>query len=321
MPSLSVIIPVYNTQKGLRRCLDSILAQESANLEIVIVNDGSTDDCEQIIQEYEQKFPSIAYYKKEHTGVADTRNFGIEKATGDYIFFVDSDDYIDTELLKHLQYFMEQKMDVIKFKLARTNEAGEIIEKVSGAVFDKTDGEEAFKRLYSTDVLLDSPCVYLFRKEYIQSNGFQFKVGTYHEDFGLIPMIIIHAASVVSLDYYAYFYVQSDGSITRNADYAKTIQKMKDSLIQYDTMLEKIKSLSLGKEAEENIKIYYTNAILQKLKELQSKEQKEFIYEVRKRNMIKNIKIRSVKQFVKRIVLTINIRWYLKATIHSFKII
>lgn len=312
MPSLSVIVPVYNSEKGLSRCLDSILAQEVKKIEIVIVDDGSTDGTEKIVQDYQKKYAQVMYYKKEHTGVADTRNFGMEKATGDYLFFVDSDDYIDTELLKRIEYFLEQKVDVIKFKLARVNEEGEIIEKVGGAIFDKLDGEEAFSRLYSTDVLLDSPCVYLFRREYIEANHFQFNVGTYHEDFGLIPIILIHANSVVSLDYYAYFYVQSNESITRNTDYTKTIQKMKDSLTQYDKMLEKIEPLQLGKIAKENIKIYYTNAILQKLKELKPKEQKEFILQIRKRKMIKNIKIRDAKQWIKRILLTINIRWYLK---------
>ena len=312
MPSLSVIVPIYNSEKGISRCLDSILAQEAPKIEIVLVDDGSEDGSEDIIKEYQKNHTNIAYYKKEHTGVADTRNFGMAKAKGDYIFFVDSDDYIDTQLLKRIEYYIEQKIDVIKFKLARTNEAGDILEKVPGAIFDKVDGEEAFKRLYSTDVLLDSPCVYLFKRDYIQKNGFQFNVGTYHEDFGLIPIILIHADSVVSLDYYAYFYVQSSQSITRNTDYTKTIQKMKDSLAQYDIMLEKIKPLNLGKEAEENIKIYYTNAIIQKLKELNIKEQNEFIHEIKKRKMIRNIKVRDVRQLVKRIVLSLSIRWYLK---------
>lgn len=312
MPSLSVVVPMYNSEKGLSRCLDSILAQEVEKIEIVLVDDGSEDGSEAIIKEYQEKHANVIYYKKEHTGVADTRNYGMAKAKGEYILFVDSDDYIDTHLLKRIEYYIEQKIDVIKFKLARTNEAGDILEKVPGAIFDKVDGEEAFKRLYGTDVLLDSPCVYLFRREYIQKNGFQFNVGTYHEDFGLIPIILIHADSVVSIDYYAYFYVQSSQSITRNSDYTKTIQKMKDSLAQYDIMLEKIKPLKLGKEAEENIKIYYTNAIIQKLKELEPKDQKEFIREIKKRKMIRNIKVRDIKQFVKRLVLSLSIRCYLK---------
>ncbi len=94
MKKISVIIPVYNTEKYLKRCFDSVIEQDYQNLELVIINDGSKDNSELIIKEYKEKYPNlISYYKKENTGVADTRNFGIEKATGDYIMFLDSDDY------------------------------------------------------------------------------------------------------------------------------------------------------------------------------------------------------------------------------------
>ena len=161
MKKISVIIPVYNTEKYLRRCFDSVIAQDYKNLEIVIINDGSEDNSEQIINEYKKKYPElISYYKKENSGVADTRNFGIEKAQGDYIMFLDSDDYIDKALLKTLEEYVNKNIDLIKFKLQRVNEEGKALEIVSGATFEKTTGEDGFNRLYSTDVLLDSPCVY-----------------------------------------------------------------------------------------------------------------------------------------------------------------
>ena len=165
------------------------------------------------------------------------------KATGDYILFVDSDDYIDANLLNYLSSYMEQQIDVIKYKLNIVNQKGEIIKKVKGATFEKTDGQTAFNQLYATDVLLDSPCVYLFRRDYILNNGFKFQVGTYHEDFGLIPLIIVKAESIVSIDYEGYYYVQSNNSITRNENYEKTIKKMKDSLVQYDNMLKKYNNI------------------------------------------------------------------------------
>ena len=87
---------------------------------------------------------------------------------------------------------------------------------------------------------------------------------------------------------------------------------MKDSLIQYDTMQKKIKLLNLSKKAKENINIYYTNAIIQKLRELRKKEQNEYIKEIKNREMIKNIKIRRIKQLIKRLILSINIKLYLK---------
>lgn len=234
------------------------------------------------------------------------------KATGDYILFVDSDDYIDANLLNYLSSYMEQQIDVIKYKLNIVNQKGEIIKKVKGATFEKTDGQTAFNQLYATDVLLDSPCVYLFRRDYILNNGFKFQVGTYHEDFGLIPLIIVKAESIVSIDYEGYYYVQSNNSITRNENYEKTIKKMKDSLVQYDNMFKKIQQYNLSKITKENIKIYYTNAIILKLKELNEKDQNIFIHEIKQRKMISNIKIRNLKQLFKKLILLWNIKLYLK---------
>ena len=205
---------------------------------------------------------------------------------------------------------MQEEIDVIKFKLQRVNENGEIQEKISGAVFEIESGETAFEKLYPTDVLLDSPCVYLFRSNYIKENNFKFKVGTYHEDFGLIPIIVIKANSVVSTDLYIYNYVQSTDSITRNEDYKKTIKKMEDALTQYDCMLTQIEGLI--NRAKENIKIYYTNAILLKLKELKKDDQNCFIVQIKNRKMENNIKARNFKQIIKRIILMISIKMYVK---------
>ncbi len=206
--------------------------------------------------------------------------------------------------------YMKQEIDVIKFKLQRVNEKGEIQEKIDGAVFEKESGEDAFEKLYPTDVLLDSPCVYLFKNKYIKENNYKFKVGTFHEDFGLIPIIVIKASSVVSTNLYIYNYVQSIDSITRNEDYGKTVKKMEDALAQYDCMIPQIDGLN--KRAKENIKIYYTNAILLKLKELETNEQDYFINQIKNRKMEKNIKVRSFKQLIKRTILSISIKMYIK---------
>ena len=313
MKKISVIIPVYNTEKYLRRCFDSVIAQDYKNLEIVIINDGSEDNSEQIINEYKKKYPElISYYKKENSGVADTRNFGIEKAQGDYIMFLDSDDYIDKALLKTLEEYVNKNIDLIKFKLQRVNEEGKTLEIVSGATFEKTTGEDGFNKLYSTDVLLDSPCVYLIKKELFVKNSLKFTVGTEHEDFGLIPFIIVLAQTMVSVNFYGYYYVQSDNSITRNEDYTKTIKKAYDALKHYDNAIILIEILNINKITKQNLKIYYTNAIILKAKELHNDEQKKYIKEIKNRKMTKNIKIRNMKQLIKKILLTMNMKLYLQ---------
>ena len=312
MSKVSIIVPVYNTSKHLRKCIDSLVNQTQKDIEIIIINDGSTDNSEAIIKEYINKYSSIIkYYSKENEGVAKTRNFGIEKATSDYVLFIDSDDYIDKCLIEKLMPYINQKIEMIKFKLQRVDKNGKILEKVDGPVFSKITGQEAFNKLYCEDVLLDSPCVYLIKKTLFTENNFKFK-RKYHEDFGLIPLIIITAKSITSTPYYLYYYVQAPNSITRNEDYSKTIEKFNDALFHYDNALNEINNMNLDKMVEENIKIYYTNALILKLNELNNQDKTKYIKQIRKRKMYKNIKVRNIKQLIKRILLAINIKLYLK---------
>ena len=315
MTKVSVIVPVYNAEKYIEKCLDSIVHQtENEKIEIIIVNDGSSDNSEKIIKKYIENNllkNKIKYFSKENEGVAKTRNFGIEKAISKYIMFLDSDDYLETNAFEVLEKYIDKNIDLIKFKLERVNEKDEILEKVSGPVFEVSNGQDAFNRLYCKDVLLDSPCVYLIRKELFTKNNFKFE-RTYHEDFGLIPFIILSAQTVISIPEYLYKYVQAPNSITRTEDYNKTIKKMEDVLFHYDNMLNMVEKLQLEEVTKENIKIYYTNAIILKLNELNKNSQKLYIRMIKQRKMYKNIKPRDLKQLVKRLLLKYNIRLYLK---------
>lgn len=315
MTKISIIIPVYNTGKHIEKCLNSIKNQtRKIDLEVIIINDGSTDNSENIVKQYIEKhkeFLNIKYYSKENEGVAKTRNFGIEKATSDYIMFLDSDDYIEPETFETLEKYIEQDIDLIKFKLQRVDENDNVIEKVDGPVFDKITGQEAFDELYGEDVLLDSPCVYIIKKKLFTENNFKFQ-GRYHEDFGLIPFIILTAKTVISIPEYLYKYVQAPDSITRTEDYEKTTKKMEDVLFHYDNMLKMVEKLNLEETTKENVKIYYTNAIILKLRELKKETQNYYIKEIQKRKMYKNIKPRNLKQLIKRLLLKWNVKLYLK---------
>ncbi|MBO5479015.1 MAG: glycosyltransferase family 2 protein [Clostridia bacterium] len=311
MNKVSIIIPVYNTQAQIDRCLKSIVNQTYKNIETIVINDNSTDDSEEIILKYVNQYPNLfSYYKKENnTGLADTRNYGLTKASGDYVLFVDSDDYIDDDLIENLKKYMEKGIEVIKFKANIVNGKTTIID---GPVFQETDGQTAFDLLVFDDIMLDSACIYLFKRDIFVKKNFKFCSGAYHEDFGVVPLIVVSAKNVVSTNIIGYYYVQTNNSITRNDDYQKTIKRWEDSLLHYDNMLQYIRKFSLRKKTEENVKIYYTNAILLKLKSIHKEDRKEYIQQIKQRNMIKNIKVRDVRQLVKRVILSININLYLK---------
>ena len=117
MARVSVIVPVYNTGKYVEKCLNSLTNQTIKDeLEIIIINDGSTDNSEEVIKEYiknQKRQELIKYYAKQNEGIAKTRNFGVEKATSEYIMFVDSDDYIYSDCLDSKIFYLDS--DIIVF--------------------------------------------------------------------------------------------------------------------------------------------------------------------------------------------------------------
>lgn len=312
-PKLSIIIPVYNVESYIKHCLDSIKSQTMNDFEIIIVNDGATDNSETIIKEYQKNNPEliIKYFKKENGGLASARNYGVKYAEGDYISFIDPDDYLDNNTYEDLKIYMDEKIDVIKFKLKLVNTKNEIMELVSGPVFSKCSGEEAYKILCVSDKFMDPACIYLYRRKYFVENNFQYKL-RYHEDFGLTSLVIVNAKTFVSTNCYGYNYLQTDNSLTRDNDYNKNKLRAKDMIEHYDYMIENIEKYNIEKETKEFVKRYYTNSVILKTQTLNEQDQKEYIKEIKQRKMYKNIKANNIKQLIKRILLAIDVKLYLK---------
>lgn len=99
---ISIIVPIYNAETTLKKCVDSLVNQSYKDIEILLINDGSTDNSSSICQEFADKYASVLYFSKENSGVSDTRNYGLNKAKGEYIMFVDSDDTVDTSICERL---------------------------------------------------------------------------------------------------------------------------------------------------------------------------------------------------------------------------
>lgn len=312
---LSVIIPVYNTSIYIEKCLNSILNQTMNNIEIILVNDGSTDNSEEVIQKWineNQDKIEIKYFKKENGGLSSARNFGVNQATGQYITFVDSDDCLDINIYKNLEKYMDNNIDLIKYKMSTIDENGTITEKLDGPIFDVCSGEEAFEKLYTTDTFLEVSCIYLYKREYYINKEFAFELNRVHEDFGLIPWVLINAKSVVSTDFYGYFYLRRQNSITDMNKSEKEKKKAYDILKHYDNAIERIENSQMNDNAKIMFKRYYTNVLLLKVQNLKGKEQKEFIKQIKTRKVYKNIKPDNIKQLLKRILVMINIKLYLK---------
>ena len=313
MPKISIIIPVYNVEKYIEKCLESLANQTMQDFEIIIVNDGTKDNSEEIIMNYKKSNPNmiIKYLKKENGGLASARNYGVKYATGKYLSFIDPDDYLDNNLYRNLERYMDEDIDVIKFKMQTVDIYGKIIEKLNGPVFEKCTGEEAFEKLCTNDKFIDPACIYLYRREFFVENNFEYKL-RYHEDFGLTSLIIIQAKSFISTNYYGYYYLQTEESLTRSKDIKKDILRAKDMLEHYDNMTQLIDIYKIKEKTKALVKRYYTNSVILKANTLKGKEQKEYINEIKKRKLYKNIVSSDLKQFIKRIILKNSVKLYLK---------
>ncbi len=306
MPKISIIVPFNNGKKYLKRCLSN-LSKIKYNYEIILVDDFSKDNSEQIAKKYNNI--KYLYTNEETTGVGNARNLGIEKATGKYIMFVDVDDTIEKDLFKNLKKYMIQDIDIIKYKMKIIKDKEFYVD---GPTFEVTNGEEAFNELCFKDKYLDSPCLYLIKKELFERTNLYFEKNVYHEDFGLIPLLLANAKTVVSSNIYGYNYFQSENSIMRNKDYSKQLKKMNDKLFLYEQLKKKIDRMNLKQNTKGNLLEYYTNSIILTIKDL--KKEDRIIYEkkIKEKGLLKNLRVKNLKHMMKKIMLEFDMELYFK---------
>ncbi len=213
-PLISVIVPVYNVEKYLDRCLKSIAEQTYKNLEIILVNDGSPDNSGKICDEWAKKDPRIKVFHKDNGGAGDTRNYGVEKATGEYIAFVDSDDVIADNYFEFLyDNLVKYDADIscCDFFEFRENESPEF---KSAEISERViSGYDACKKMLESEVtiVLVSPCCKICKSEIIKSNP--FPTGHACEDEATSCKYYYYSKKVVMSNAKLYAYYQHPSSV------------------------------------------------------------------------------------------------------------
>lgn len=216
MLKISVIVPVYNVEKYLNRCVDSIINQNYSNLEIILVDDGSTDNSPYICDDYENKDERIKVIHKKNGGLSSARNKGLEIASGDYISFVDSDDWIAEDIYEYCINLLEEKLyDIVDFKCVFSNgEPEEIYKEISSA--DKILKDKEILQYYllmgQKEKAPFSVCRKLYKKEVF--NGIKFPEGKINEDIATNYKVLMNCNNMVSISKIGYFYYQNTNSIT-----------------------------------------------------------------------------------------------------------
>lgn len=310
MIKYSFIVPVYNTEKYLKKCLDSLVNQTYKDFEIIVVNDGSTDKSSSIISKYQKKYKNIIVIDKENEGLSMARNRGVQKSSGKYIIFVDSDDYVSNKLLEEVDKKIDDS-DILRFQIATEDEDYTKINEYQEEGFESMCGYDAFKYLSSYHFVEPAWC-YVIRKNYYIENKFSFKKGVYHEDFGLIPYVIYKARKVKSIAFIGYYYIQRNGSIMNNNDYKKTVKKAFDMLEQYKTMRLFAKNINRKNNLDDYFLSYISNSVIVKARELKKDEKKVYINELKKLNVFDGVLVNTRIRRFKKYLMKHNLNLYLK---------
>lgn len=210
---VSVIVPVYNVEKYLFKCLDSLVRQTLEDIEILIVNDGSTDNSQEVINDFAARYPSkIKSFIKENGGISDARNLGIEKASGEYIAFVDGDDYAEPTMFEEL-YTLAKKYDAcMAFCNLQKVSEGKVTQKLPQMpnLPEFIKFEEDFSIFSDISYFA---CNKIFKKHLFEDLRFQVKM--HFEDIELIPKLLLNSVCAVHTNNYLYNYTERNDSISR----------------------------------------------------------------------------------------------------------
>ena len=242
MVKVSVIVPVYNTKQYLKKCLDSLLEQTMSDIEIIVINDGSTENIDVIIENYNNK--KIKYIKKENEGIGKTRNLGINIAKGQYIMFVDSDDYVDKNYVKSLYEAVHNNNSDVGvcdfYKLE--NSKLELNHLPTFATSSLAENSEMIFNVY-TGVWNK-----IFKKSILVNNNITFVEDLKYEDTPFVIKAINSAKSVTKIDEPLYIYIIHEKSQTTTIDSKifdifSIVNIMYDYAKQFDYLIEPVREL------------------------------------------------------------------------------
>ena len=243
---VSVIVPVYDVEDYIDKCLDSLVHQTLKDMEIIVVNDGSPDNSEEIIKKYEKKYKNVKYVVKKNGGLSDARNYGLKYAKGDYIGFVDSDDYVASDMFEKLyNKIIEDDSDVSVCEFVYVYPDGKMVRSYSNLNYTNEVDKKylisppmAWTRLYKKD---------LFKE-------LSFKKGIYYEDLEMNPKVLKYTKKISFVDEGLYYYIVRNNSIMRQNTF-------KEKLLHIFDILDNNKKL-LYKDYPDEIEYMYIDHLL-----------------------------------------------------------
>lgn len=257
-PFFSVIVPVYNVQAYLERCVRSVMEQSFTDYEMILVDDGSTDSSGELCDKLAEAYSCIRVIHKENGGLASARNAGMEDAQGQYIWFVDSDDWVETNALQRLyETASEQKTDMVKFNYIRVEEESTpMICNVKPDVY-RGDKLSVLRNtaFYSAGKYVLSACTHIYRRDFLMQHGVRFVseriVGSEDYLFNLETLVLADSVCVIADT--LYYYEQRMGSLTQR--YKESLPQRYEQL--YTSLRESYDRLGVLDVYESQISAFY----------------------------------------------------------------
>ena len=286
-PKISVIVPVYNAEAGLRKCVDSILSQTFTNLELLLIDDGSKDKSGEICDEYAQHDNRVHVFHKINGGVSSARNLGIEEARGEWIAFIDADDWIEKEYIGHLMS-AATNADIVVAGFQYVNRDGEQL-RLSKRVGAALSPLLSYDELFLLPHLMSTPWGKLYRMGVIRNYSLRFdermRIG---EDTCFVNAYLCHAKNMVFVEYTEYKYLFNPVSGLGR----KYKMSTSDFLYHYTSIVNSMEkaSASLKTSLQSSIdkeKKFFFNLYIEILKNLQLSELREYGKQCKELNLVK----------------------------------
>lgn len=274
----SIIVPVYNTEKYIKKCLKSIKDAIDTDCEVIIINDGSTDDSEKVIKDFieslEDEYKDKFIYKyKKNKGLADTKNVGIELAKGKFISVIDSDDYISEDFYTIARKYINQDFDVIVYDLYiiyekkyKDDDKKELNYNYIARAY--REDKESLKTALLCGAMQGSSCNKIIKKELY--TNYQFPINKEYEDTAVTPFILVDAQKIKYIPYPLYHYLQREKSIVATNTYISAFYKICENV---SNVLEQKKEYEKYKEI---INEFFVDRMLETLYQDYKKSKRDF---------------------------------------------
>tara|TARA_R110002033_G_scaffold494_2_gene4599 strand:- start:3821 stop:4810 length:990 start_codon:yes stop_codon:yes gene_type:complete len=242
MTKISIIIPMYNVEKYINKCVSSTFKQDlkESEFEIILVNDESPDNSLELANNLKANYSNITIVSQKNKGLGGARNTGIKQAKGDYLLFLDADDfYLDNSIIKIITIAKKNNLDILEFGAQGVDKKGNIIYQ-----YQHSSSPNILSGIeyYNTQKTINSACNKLYNRKFILQNELFFIEKIFGEDFEFNTRSLYYANKIMSIDFIVTNFLQSDNSITRSNNLEKKIKYLNDLI----SILRKINALFIS---------------------------------------------------------------------------